>query len=278
MKQRLDVFLVTQKLAKSRNLAQQLIKNSSVAVNGNITQKVNFLVSETDKIEILDTKLNKYVSRGGLKLEHALKFFEIKVNNKTVMDIGASTGGFTDCLIQAGARKVYAIDVGTNQLAPSLMSNPKVISYEKQNFRDFNFLKIEDKLDLIVIDVSFISLGIIFNNIYLNLERLNYPELTVIALIKPEFELNKKALNKQGLVKDKSLEKKALLNVFEKAKQANFNILGITKSPILGAKSGNREYLGLFQYKRDLKSDKISSLVELKDLDLEVNDDSTNNH
>ena len=180
-----------------------------------------------------------YVSRGGLKLEKALEAFQISVKNVLVMDIGASTGGFTDCLLQKGASYVFAIDVGTSQLAWKLKTNPRVKNLEKTNFRYMPFSKIGSFVDLIVIDVSFISLTKILNHCLSFL--ISGGKL--IALIKPQFEAGKEKIEKRGLVNNKSVHTEVIISVQRYAESVGFKVENFEVSPIQGKKSGNQEYL-----------------------------------
>jgi 23S rRNA (cytidine1920-2'-O)/16S rRNA (cytidine1409-2'-O)-methyltransferase len=249
---RLDILLTNRKLVKSRSTASDLIKNSLVKVNGEIVTKPakDYLDTENDKnkliIEILEQP--KYVSRGGLKLEKALTEFQIDPKDLIVLDVGASTGGFTDCLLQKGAKKVYAVDVGTDQLDASLKNNPRLISLEKTDIRNIKTLPLnspqegESKPSLAVIDASFISLELILENT----AKLLTEKGQIIALIKPQFETQKEAKNKSGIVKTDILREQVLEKIKNHCQKINLKILNIIDSPILGG-SGNKEYLILLQ-------------------------------
>ena len=176
---RLDILITEKKLARSRNTASDLIKNSLVKVNGEIIIKPAKDVAENAIIEILEQP--KYVGRGGLKLEKALEEFQINPEGLIILDVGSSTGGFTDCLLQKGAKKVYALDVGTDQLDPTLKNDPRVISMEKTDIRNIETLP--DKIDMAVIDVSFISLELILESV----KNLLKAKGKIITLIKPQF-------------------------------------------------------------------------------------------
>jgi 23S rRNA (cytidine1920-2'-O)/16S rRNA (cytidine1409-2'-O)-methyltransferase len=264
MKYRLDQILVIKYGVKSRTQAQVLIRANTIKVDGEIINKPSFEVLETSMIEFLDSEFSRYVSRGGLKLEHALKSFKYNVTGKTVLDIGASTGGFTDCLIQHGAKKVIAVDSGSNQLAQKLRVDSRVIAYENSNFREFDLNLLPTSLDLITIDVSFISVTLILEKLleYISLNHLD--TLDLIVLIKPEFELYPAALNHQGQVKSLKLVETAVNKVVDYADKNGFIRKDVIISPLLGAKSGNQEYLGYFQYKKDVKNDRISSEINKK--------------
>jgi 23S rRNA (cytidine1920-2'-O)/16S rRNA (cytidine1409-2'-O)-methyltransferase len=235
---RLDILITEKKLARSRNTASDLIKKGLVRVNGEIITKTAKDIAENAIIEILGQP--KYVGRGGLKLEKALEEFQINPENLIVLDVGSSTGGFTDCLLQKGAKKVYALDVGTDQLDPSLKNDSRVISMEKTDIR--NIKTLPDKIDLVVIDVSFISLELILESV----KNLLKAEGKIIALIKPQFETAKTDKNKAGIVKNDELREKVLEKIKNYAKEINLKVLKETTSPILGG-SGNKEYLVLME-------------------------------
>lgn len=247
MKERLDVFLVQQGLYLTRNKAQNAILNKDIKVNGQIVDTVSFKVDETCKIEIVSNSL-PYVSRGGLKLEKAIKVFNLDFNNKIVLDIGASTGGFTDCSLQNGAKKVYALDVGENQLADSLRNNNSVISLEKTNFRDIDVLEyLNYNIDVIVVDVSFISLSYIFENASKILDE----DKIMMTLIKPQFETKRKEHNKNGVVNNPKIHFEVIKNVIDSANKYGLYLNKLDFSPIRGDKSGNIEYIGLFTFNKD---------------------------
>lgn len=237
-KQRLDLELTTRNLTQSRSQAQILIRAGQVFVNEQKAITPSQPVTSEDKIIIKEPL--KYVSRGGLKLEHALKEFQVNPKDMVCMDIGASTGGFTDCLLQNGAQKVYALDVGHGQISEKLTKNPKVISIEKQNFRLLD--KLPAKINLFTIDVSFISLTIILDHLKKILTSQKYttpPQ--IICLLKPQFEASKKHL-KKGVVKNPLIHQE-IINLFKEYCQTNnFQITNKTTSPIKGPK-GNIEFL-----------------------------------
>ncbi|MGN0669618.1 MAG: TlyA family RNA methyltransferase [Oscillospiraceae bacterium] len=236
---RLDVYLSEKNLTKSRAAAAALIKAGAVSVNGKIVEKSAFEVGENDDVQIVGETL-KYVGRGGLKLEKALEIGKIDLNGKTCLDIGASTGGFTDCMLQNGAKIVYAVDVGTNQLDEKLRNDARVVSLENTDIRDF-FLNSE--VDFIGTDVSFISLKLVLPHIF----RLLKSDGTAVVLIKPQFEagtssVGRKALSKKGVVTDEKARLKIVGEVKDFAVQCGFTVLLTEKSPITGG-SGNVEYL-----------------------------------
>ena len=213
MKERLDVFLVKNGFYETRNRAQNAIENKDIKVNDKIIDSPSYKVEENCKIEIVSNSL-PYVSRGGLKLEKAIKVFDINLKDKIILDIGASTGGFTDCSLQNGAKKVYALDVGENQLHESLKHNDKVVSLEKTNFRSINIDEFKNyNIDVIVVDVSFISLSYIFENASKIIDK----DKCIMCLIKPQFETAKKEHNKNGVVNNPKVHFEVIKNVIEYA-------------------------------------------------------------
>lgn len=228
--------LVSRKTVKSRNIAQQIIKEGIVFVNGKPVAKSSFEVTETDRIEIKGA-LPKYVGRGGLKLEKAIEEFGIDIKDKVCIDIGASTGGFTDCMLQRGAALVYAVDVGRDQLDASLKNNSRVISLEQTDIREAEG-KIPEKADFISIDVSFISLKSVLPFAVKMLKNRG----SVVALIKPQFEVGKSGVGKKGIVKNPKLREMAVSYIKEYSLLLGLKIAGIVQSPIAGG-DGNIEYL-----------------------------------
>lgn len=237
---RLDVLITERKLTKSRAVAVDLIKSGLVKVYGEIVTKPAKEYPLEANIEIIE--LPKYVGRGGLKLEKALTEFQVDPAGLTVLDIGSSTGGFTDCLLQAGAKKVYAIDVGTDQLDPKLKNDLRVISLEKTDIRKID--KLPEKADLAVIDVSFISLELILPRV----SDLLKGKSRIIALVKPQFESANTDKNKNGIVKNDQIREKVLEKIKNFCAQNNLDTVKTIDSPILGG-SGNKEYLLLLQKK-----------------------------
>ena len=238
MKNRLDVILVNKNLAPSREKAKAYIMSGIVYVNGQKEDKAGDLFDEeTAKVEVRGETL-KYVSRGGLKLEKALAEFPITLTGKICMDIGASTGGFTDCMLQNGAVKVYSIDVGHGQLAWSLRNDERVICMEKTNFRYMQPGDIEDEPDFASVDVSFISLTKILPPAYALIKN----DAEMVCLIKPQFETTREKVGKKGVVRDAKVHEEVILSVLEFASSIGFQILGLTFSPIRGPE-GNIEYL-----------------------------------
>lgn len=244
---RLDEYLVNQKNIKSRNVAKQLIIDNYVYVNNDVCNKPSYHVKDNDLIDVKSNHL-KFVSRAGYKLEHAIKFFNIDFKNKVVVDVGASTGGFSDCSLKYGAIKVYAIDVGTNQLDNKLLNDQRIVNLSNTNIKDINSKIINEEIDIVVSDISFISSKYMFENIVnLNLKK----DCVLISLIKPQFELTKTILNKnKGKVIDKIYHQQAIDNVVVYAKQNNFKVINIIESPILGAKKENKEFLIWCKYEK----------------------------
>jgi 23S rRNA (cytidine1920-2'-O)/16S rRNA (cytidine1409-2'-O)-methyltransferase len=235
MKIRLDRLMLDRCLADSREKAQALIMAGEVLVNGQKAAKAGQPVDSESSVEVLARP--PYVSRGGLKLAAALKNFAIDVTGKICLDIGASTGGFTDALLQAGAAKVHAVDVGAGQLAWSLRTDPRVILKEGLNARELKLDDIGELVDLIVIDVSFISVTLILPAAV----QLLRPRGQMVILIKPQFEVGKGQVGKGGIVRDPELHQAACERVTQAVRELGFET-GIMESPILGAE-GNKEFL-----------------------------------
>ena len=236
-KQRIDILLVNSGLVESRNKAQRLVMAGEVEVEGQMIHKPSDLFEPTCRITLRSKP--KYVSRGGLKLEKAINEFDIdRIEGKICVDIGSSTGGFTDCLLQNGARKVYAIDVGFGQLHQSLRDDPRVVEMERINVKVVkNF---PDQIDLVTIDVSFISLKRILPLIKIWADK---KIIDVIALIKPQFEVGRRIAAKgRGVVRDKNEREKVVKEILNFAKDEGFEVLLVTESPITGPK-GNVEFL-----------------------------------
>ena len=239
MKKRLDILLTEKGLAKSRTSAAALIKEGSVTVNGNVAGKPSELCEDTDSISVSESSgLTRYVGRGGLKLETALEAFGISPLGSVCLDIGASTGGFTDCMLQNGAKRVYAVDVGTSQIAEKLRSDSRVISLENLDIRLADESLIPEKSGFIAADVSFISLKQIIPAI----PRFAAEKAVCALLIKPQFELGRVKLGKSGVVKDPKLQKKAVDDVCCFAAQLGFSDIRTVPSKITGG-DGNREFL-----------------------------------
>ena len=238
MKERLDVLLVEQGYAASREKAKAIIMSGSVFVNGQREDKAGSTFDPAKStIEVKGHTL-KYVSRGGLKLEKAMAQFTIGLEQKVCMDIGASTGGFTDCMLQNGASKVYSVDVGHGQLAWSLRNDERVVCMEKTNFRYLTREDIQDDLDFASVDVSFISLS----KILLPARRLLKDHGQMVCLIKPQFEAGKEKVGKKGVVREQSVHQEVIEKIYTLADILGFQILGLEYSPIKGPE-GNIEYL-----------------------------------
>ncbi len=257
-KERVDKLLVEKGLVESREKAQRLLMSGVVFVNNQKVDKAGTKVPVDSNIYIKEKM--PYVSRGGFKLEKGLKTFKPDVKDKICLDIGSSTGGFTDCLIQNNAKKVYAVDVGTNQLHEKLRNHPKVISLEKTNARYLTQKEIPEKIDFVVSDVSFISIL----KILPNLCDLFNENAKGIILIKPQFELSKEEV-KGGVVKDKNLHFKAIKKVIEGLDNSCFKVKDLTFSETWGPE-GNIEFLAYIEYNPDSKSsisdDKIWEIIE----------------
>lgn len=236
-KLRLDLLLVEKSIFPSREKARGAIMSGKVFVNGIKIDKCGTLVKDTDKIVFSGDKL-PYVSRGGLKLEKAIKEFNIQLKDKVCFDIGASTGGFTDCMLQNDAKKVFAIDVGYGQLAWSLRSNPKVIVMERTNIRNVSSEDFSEKGDFASIDVSFISLKKVVPKV---LELLQ-DDSEILTLVKPQFEAKRGSVSKKGVIKDKNIHKEVLTEYYEFVKSLGLYIKDISYSPIKGPE-GNIEFL-----------------------------------
>lgn len=235
-RKRLDSLLVEKKLIDSREKAKSLILAGKIFVNGVPVSKVGSLINEASNIE-LKIKEKPFVSRGGLKLAGALKEFNLNVKGLTALDVGASTGGFTDCLLQNGIKKVYAVDVGYGQLAWKIRTDHRVITIEKKNARYLSVSDIGEKVDLAVIDLAFISVKLVLHAVISVLKKGGH----IIALIKPQFEVGKGEVGKGGIVKDTKKHMKVLNDISRFAKDAKLSVLGRTRSPINGAR-GNVEY------------------------------------
>ncbi|SJZ48823.1 23S rRNA (cytidine1920-2'-O)/16S rRNA (cytidine1409-2'-O)-methyltransferase [Trichlorobacter thiogenes] len=237
IKQRLDKLMVEKGLAPSREKAQALIMAGQVVVGDHAAQKAGQQV--TPEVEIrIKGEVMPYVSRGGLKLAQGLDAFKIDPAGRIAIDVGASTGGFTDCLLQRGASRVYAVDVGYGQLAWKLREDPRVVVMEKTNIRHLQLEQLEPLPDLAVIDASFISLNLVLPP---TLALLTRPA-EVVALVKPQFEVGKGAVGKGGIVRDPKLHEEVLASMERLAAELGAELLGICDSPITGA-DGNREFL-----------------------------------
>ena len=250
-KKRLDTVVVELGFAETRSKASAIIMSGEIYVNGQKETKSGYAVKETDKIKFKGKKM-PFVSRGGYKLEKAMKRFPIKLNDCICMDIGASTGGFTDCMLQCGASKVYAIDVGYGQLAWKLRTDERVVNLERTNFRYLTNETVTEEIDFASIDVSFISLKKILPVLY-DFLKINGQ---TVALIKPQFEAGKDKVGKKGVVRDINTHKEVVSEIVNFAYETGFSVLGLDFSPIRGPE-GNIEYL-VFLSKNNEKALKIT--------------------
>ena len=230
---RLDIYLTEKSLCKSRTAAQSLIKSGGVTLNGKQCSKPSQEVGESDCVEITGEQL-RYVGRGGLKLEAALERFGLGISGAECIDIGSSTGGFTDCMLQHGASKVWAVDVGRDQLDESLRGDPRVVSMEQTDIRTAEL----PQADFIGTDVSFISLKLILPHIF----RLLKSGGRAVALIKPQFEAGRANLSKKGIVRDERVRLRIRDEIADFAAGCGFEVIGTEMSPITGG-DGNTEYL-----------------------------------
>jgi len=232
---RLDAFLAEKNIYDSRTRAARAIKEGCVKINGKVVTKTSYEVEDFDEIECNEDPV-PYVGRGALKLEHALTEYKINVSGLNAVDIGASTGGFTEVLLKRDISHVSAVDVGRDQLAEKIKADSRVSVFESTDIRDFNYG--EGTYDIAVTDVSFISVKLIIPHIC----RLLKENGITVVLIKPQFEVGKKNLNKKGVVKEQKTAKKAVEDVVSYMKQNNFEILGLCESPIKGG-DGNTEFI-----------------------------------
>ena len=241
MKIRLDQYLVQNGLVQSRERAKALIMAGVVFVNQQKVDKAGEMIKEDAVVEVRGHDIG-YVSRGGLKLEKAMKCFPLTPDGKVCMDIGASTGGFTDCMLQNGAEKVYAVDVGYGQLAWKLRSDPRVVCLERTNARYLTHEQVPDALDFASVDVSFISLKLILPPLNGLLKDGGH----AACLVKPQFEAGREKVGKKGVVRDPAVHLEVLEHFLDHAGDAGFTVLGLTYSPIRGPE-GNIEYLGYLE-------------------------------
>lgn len=248
MKERLDVIMVTAGYAESREKAKAIIMAGNVFVDGQREDKAGTCF-DTDKVKIeVKGATQKYVSRGGLKLEKAMTHFGLSLTGKVCMDIGASTGGFTDCMLQSGAVKVYAVDVGHGQLAWKLRNDERVVCMEKTNFRYLTGEDIADELDFASVDVSFISL----TKILLPARALLKDRGEMVCLIKPQFEAGRDKVGKKGVVKDPDIHKEVISKILDYADSLGFCVKNLEYSPIKGPE-GNIEYLVYLSLHKELR-------------------------
>ncbi len=242
-RERLDIILVEKGFAQSRQRAQAIIMAGRVLVDDRPQDKPGTRVPGDSEIRIKGDDDCPFVSRGGLKILHGLEVFGMDVTDMVCMDVGASTGGFTDCLVQRGAKKVYAVDVGYGQLAWKLRQDERVISIERTNIRHMPFDAVGEQVDLAVIDTSFISLRIVLPAVLKFLKK----HAIILALIKPQFEVGKKNVGKGGVVRDSALHEEVVSDLTSFFSESGLDVKGIAPSPILGPK-GNKEFLILLEY------------------------------
>ncbi len=255
---RLDINLVNKGLFDSREKARRAIMEGIVFVNGTREDKAGFQVCDDAEIEIKGNRL-PYVSRGGLKLEKAIKEFNIDLSDKICLDIGASTGGFTDCMLQNGAKKVYSVDVGYGQLAWKLRSDDRVVVMERTNFRHVSPEDIGEMVGFASADVSFISL----DKIIPPAKKILKPDADMVCLIKPQFEAGREKIGKKGVVKDEAVHQEVIERIIKLAHELEFSIKGLSYSPIKGPK-GNIEYLlYIGQGKKNQSNFSIEETVKL---------------
>lgn len=236
-KERIDKLLVDRGLVASRERGRALILAGAVLVNEEVVDKAGEQISRDAEIRLKGEDI-PFVSRGGLKLAKGLDAFALDVRERIAIDVGASTGGFTDCLLQRGARKVYAVDVGYGQLAWSLRTDPRVVNLERTNIRNLRLETLSEPPDLAVIDASFISLSIVLPATLALLKS----NALIVALIKPQFEVGKGAVGKGGVVRNADQHDQVVIKIRSLAEQLGCHVVGVTESPILGPK-GNKEFL-----------------------------------
>lgn len=244
MKKRLDVLLVERGLATSREKAKAMIMAGEVLVDNEREDKAGSMFPEEVEI-VLKGKPLPYVSRGGLKLEKAMKNFDLTLDGKVCMDVGASTGGFTDCMLQNGAVKVYAVDVGYGQLAWSLRTDERVVNMERANIRYVTPEDLAEPIEFFSVDVSFISL----HHIFPVAQRITTPDAMGVCLVKPQFEAGREKVGKNGVVRDPAVHREVLHNAMSYAAENGFVVRGLDYSPVKGPE-GNIEYL-MFVQKSD---------------------------
>lgn len=251
MKERLDILMVQKGLAQSREKAKTLIKAGNVIVNGLVETKPGAMCEEDVTIDVQGEVL-PFVSRGGLKLLKAVESFGVELDGKVCMDVGASTGGFTDCMLQHGATRVYSVDVGHDQLAKVLKEDKRVVSMEGINIRYLTEKDMPEKVDFVSIDVSFISL----TKVLLPVKALMNAGACMVCLIKPQFEAGRENVGKNGVVRDKSVHRAVIELVWQFAKDIGFSVLNLDFSPVKGPE-GNIEYLLYLKNESGLAEDKI---------------------
>ena len=243
MKKRLDLILVEREFFETREKAKREIMAGNVIVNEQVVIKAGTMFKDNDELNIRVKDKLKYVSRGGLKLEKAIKAWDLDFSDKLVLDIGASTGGFTDCALQNGARRVYSVDVGKNQLDWKLRNDEKVVSLEEMHIKDLKEEDIENKkVDFIVIDVSFISL----TKVIPYFKKFLAQSGKIVMLVKPQFEVGREKIGRNGIVENEEYHNEAIKKIISFSKEEGYELIGVEDSPIKGAK-GNKEFLMLIK-------------------------------
>ena len=243
MKKRLDLILVEREFFETREKAKREIMAGNVIVNEQVVIKAGTMFKDNDELNIRVKDKLKYVSRGGLKLEKAIKAWDLDFSDKLVLDIGASTGGFTDCALQNGARRVYSVDVGKNQLDWKLRNDEKVVSLEEMHIKDLKEEDIENKkVDFIVIDVSFISL----TKVIPYFKKFLAQSGKIVMLVKPQFEVGREKIGRNGVVENEEYHNEAIKKIISFLKDEGYELIGVEDSPIKGAK-GNKEFLMLIK-------------------------------
>lgn len=245
MKKRLDLILVEREMFETRERAKREIMAGNVLVNEKVETKAGTMFKDTEDLIIRVKDRLRYVSRGGLKLEKAIKVWNLDFKDKLVLDIGASTGGFTDCALQNGAKRVYANDVGTNQLDWKLRNDERVVSLEEKHIKDLEIEDLENnKVDFIVIDVSFISL----TKVIIYFDKFLKTGGKAVMLIKPQFEVGKDKIGRNGIVENEEYHDEAIKKIIYFIKDLGYELIGVEDSPIKGTK-GNKEFLMLMENK-----------------------------
>ena len=266
MKIRLDQYLVQHGMIQSRERAKALIMAGVVFVNEQKVDKAGEMIKEDAKVEVRGHDIG-YVSRGGLKLEKAMQCFPLTPNGKVCMDIGASTGGFTDCMLQNGAVKVYAVDVGYGQLAWSLRTDERVVNMERTNIRNVTLDMLAEPIEFFSVDVSFISL----HHIFPVAQAITTPDAMGVCLVKPQFEAGREKVGKKGVVRERATHIEVLRNACQYARENGFAVCGIDFSPVKGPE-GNIEYLMYLQKAAggdSVNDEMVKSLVEQSHTDLD---------
>ena len=244
MKKRLDLILVEREFFETREKAKREIMVGNVIVNEQVVTKAGTMFKDNDELNIRIKDKLKYVSRGGLKLEKAIKTWDLNFKDKLVLDIGASTGGFTDCALQNGAKCVYSVDVGKNQLDWKLRNDERVVSIEEMHIKDLKEKDIGDeKVNYIVIDVSFISL----TKVIPYFEKFLAKNAKIVMLVKPQFEVGREKIGKNGVVENEEYHDEAIKKIISFSKKCGYELIGVEDSPIKGAK-GNKEFLMLLTF------------------------------